>query len=115
MDENWLQKLAAWIFIPFHIEQLQQHTSYTSYFFLAKDIGMGEESLEELRNKNENLLQIIHQMKEDMEDLTKRVSQHAGGAVTKTESGVPITEGDKDLKIRVTAAHNHLFKRIQMQ
>jgi hypothetical protein len=50
----------------------------------------------DLQVQNENLLQIIHQMREDMEDLTKQLSQRT--AVSNT--GVPITEGNRELLSR---------------
>ena len=52
-----------------------------------------EKDTEELQAQNENLLQIIHQMREDMEDLTKQLSQRTADSGTNTKSGVPITEG----------------------
>ena len=49
-----------------------------------------------LQVQNENLLQIIHQMREDMEDLTKQLAQRTAGS----NPGVPITEGNRELLSR---------------
>ena len=65
--------------------------------FSAKDISgmMQAENVqsEDLQVQNENLLQIIHQMREDMEDLTKQLSQRTAGSAGQAENGAPITEG----------------------
>jgi hypothetical protein len=60
---------------------------------LAKDAVMPAEITGDLQVQNENLLQIIHQMREDMEDLTKQLSQRTAGS----NPGVPITEGNREL------------------
>ena len=51
--------------------------------------------IEELRIQKENLLQIIHQMRNDMENLTTQLSQRSAVSDSKTETGAPITAGEK--------------------
>ena len=53
------------------------------------------ENTEDLQTQNENLRQIIHQMREDMEDLTKQLSGRTVNSVP--NAGVPITEGNDEI------------------
>ncbi len=59
------------------------------FYFFVLDNDVPTENNVDLHVQNENLLHIIHQMREDMEDLTKQLSQRSTGSGT----GVPITEG----------------------
>ncbi|XP_028415154.1 uncharacterized protein LOC114538204 [Dendronephthya gigantea] len=47
---------------------------------------------EELPVQNENLRHVINQIKVDMEDLTKQLTQRTTGSITNAGDGVPITE-----------------------
>lgn len=49
------------------------------------------DEISELRGQNENLMQIIHQMRKDMEDLTTQLSDRQAVRDSKTDTGAPIT------------------------
>ncbi|XP_028416257.1 coiled-coil domain-containing protein 57-like [Dendronephthya gigantea] len=78
----------------------------------VEDVGTPAANMnnEELQVQNENLRHVIHQMRQDMEDLTKQLTQRTTGSITNAGDGVPITEEyvrSLEKEIREVKARNH--------
>ena len=73
-----------------------------SFLVTVEDIGTPTADVikKDLQVQNANLRHVIHQIREDMEDLMKQLSQRTTGSITNTKEGVPITEGNDDYQAR---------------
>ena len=69
-----------------------------SFLVTVEDINTSTADInkKDLQVQNANLRHVIHQMREDMEDLTKQLSQRTTGPITNSKDSIPITEGNYD-------------------